>query len=83
MTTWITGIYIEIFSSLILFARELLMSTKLEVLLSKIKGLESELVDELQKQQEEFSYEITKRRVYFEKTLLSDIKNMPNNYSAI
>lgn len=46
------------------------MSTKLEVLLSKIKDLESELVDELQKQQEDFSYEITKRRVYFEKNVI-------------
>jgi len=42
------------------------MPTQLEVLLDKIKVLENELIDELQKQQEEFSYEIRKRRVYFE-----------------
>jgi len=41
------------------------MSTQIEVLLDKIKDLEDELIDELQKQQQEFSYEIFKRRVYF------------------
>lgn len=46
------------------------MSTQLELLLNKIKVLEDELVEELQKQQEEFSYEITKRRVYFEKNAI-------------
>lgn len=46
------------------------MPTKLELLLDKIKDLENELVDELQKQQEEFAYEITKRRVYFEKNVI-------------
>jgi len=46
------------------------MPTQLEVLLDKMKALENELVDELQKQQEEFSYEITKRRVYFEKNVI-------------
>lgn len=46
------------------------MSTKLEVLMNNIKELEDELVDELQKQQEYFSYEITKRRVYFEKNVI-------------
>lgn len=46
------------------------MSTQLELLLKKIKVLEDELVEELQKQQEEFSYEITKRRVYFEENVI-------------
>ncbi|MGZ8157225.1 MAG: hypothetical protein ACXWT1_00605 [Methylobacter sp.] len=46
------------------------MSTQLELLLNKIKVLEDELVEELQKQQEEFSYEITKRRVYFEENVI-------------
>jgi len=42
------------------------MPTQLELLLNKMKVLEDELIEELQKQQEEFSYEITKQRVYFE-----------------
>jgi hypothetical protein len=46
------------------------MATQLEILLDKIKDLENELVEELQKQQEEFSYEISKRRVYFEKNVI-------------
>lgn len=46
------------------------MPTQLEVLLHKMKALENELVDELQKQQEEFTYEITKRRIYFEKNVI-------------
>ena len=46
------------------------MSSQLELLLEKIKALESELVEELQKQQEEFSYEIRKRRVYFQKNII-------------
>ncbi len=46
------------------------MPTQLEVLLDKIKVLENELIDELQKQQEEFSYEIRKRRVYFEGSVI-------------
>lgn len=46
------------------------MPTRLEVLLDKIKALENELVEELQKQQEEFSYEIHKRRVYFEENVI-------------
>lgn len=47
------------------------MPTKLELLLDKIKALENELVDELQKQQEEFAYEVTKRRVYFEENVIT------------
>ncbi|MDP1772352.1 MAG: hypothetical protein Q8L15_08715 [Methylobacter sp.] len=46
------------------------MPTQLEVLLEKMKALENELIDELQKQQEDFSYEITKRRVYFEENVI-------------
>ncbi len=46
------------------------MPTQLEVLLDKMKALENELLDELQKQQEEFSYEITKRRIYFEESVI-------------
>jgi len=46
------------------------MPTQLEVLLDKMKILEDELIEELQKQQEEFSYEITKRRVYFEDNVI-------------
>ncbi|MGR9115502.1 MAG: hypothetical protein ACU85E_07025 [Gammaproteobacteria bacterium] len=46
------------------------MSTELDNLLTKIKALEEELVEELQKQQEDFSYEIRKRRVYFEKNII-------------
>lgn len=46
------------------------MPTQLEILLDKMKALENELIDELQKQQEEFSYEITKRRVYFEENVI-------------
>ena len=46
------------------------MPTQLEVLLDKIKALENKLVEELQKQQEEFSYEIRKRRDYFEENII-------------
>ncbi|MGZ8904071.1 MAG: hypothetical protein ACXW0H_11030 [Methylobacter sp.] len=46
------------------------MTTQLEILLDKIKVLETELIEELQKQEEEFSYEIRKRRVYFEENVI-------------
>lgn len=46
------------------------MPTQLEVLLDKMKALENELIDELQRQHEEFSYEITKKRVYFEENVI-------------
>jgi hypothetical protein len=46
------------------------MATQLEVLLNNIKILESELIEELQKQEEEFSYEIRKRRFFFEKNVV-------------
>jgi hypothetical protein len=46
------------------------MTTQLEILLDKIKVLETELIEELQKQEEEFSYEIRKRRISFEKNVI-------------
>jgi hypothetical protein len=46
------------------------MTTQLEILLDKIKVLETELVEELQKQEEEFFYEIRKRHVYFEENVI-------------
>ena len=46
------------------------MTTQLEILLDKIKVLETELIGELQKQEEEFSYEIQKRRVFFEENVI-------------
>jgi hypothetical protein len=46
------------------------MTTQLEILLDKLKVLETELIEELQKQEEEFSYEIQKRRVIFEKKVI-------------
>ena len=46
------------------------MTTQLEILLDKIKVLETELIEELQKQEEEFSYEIRKRRVIFEENVI-------------
>ncbi|MDD1640835.1 MAG: hypothetical protein LUQ68_04800 [Methylococcaceae bacterium] len=46
------------------------MTTQLEVLLDKLKALEIEVIDELQKQEEEFSYEIRKRRVIFEENVI-------------
>ena len=46
------------------------MTTQLEILLDKIKVLETELIEELQKQEEEFSYEIKKRRVFFEENVI-------------
>ena len=46
------------------------MTTQLEILLDKKKVLETELIEELQKQEEEFSYEIRKRRVYFEENVI-------------
>lgn len=43
------------------------MDNRLNELLLKIKKLEAELIEELQKQQEIFSYEIRKKKIYFEK----------------
>ena len=58
------------------------MTPQIEILLDKIKALETELIEELQKQEKEFSYEIQKSRVFFEKTSLSGIRNTPNGYST-
>ena len=46
------------------------MTAQLEILRDKIKALEIELIEELQKQEDEFSYEIRKRRVCFEKNVI-------------
>ncbi len=46
------------------------MATQLDVLLNKIKILENELIEELQKQEEEFSYEIRKRQIHFEDNVI-------------
>lgn len=57
------------------------MPTQLEALLDKIKALETELIEELQKQQEEFSYEIRKNeKSILKKTSLFDTRNTPNGY---
>ncbi|MGR9035350.1 MAG: hypothetical protein ACU83O_02010, partial [Gammaproteobacteria bacterium] len=41
-----------------------------------MKALEDELIDELQKQHEEFSYEIEKRRIRFEENIVKRHKEM-------
>lgn len=46
------------------------MPTQLEVLLDKMKTLEIELLDEVQKQHEEFAYKVSKQRVYFEENVI-------------
>lgn len=46
------------------------MTTELEALLAKMKGLENELIEELQKQEKIFSYEIRKRKVYFDENAI-------------
>ena len=46
------------------------MTNELDDLLAKINALEEELVEELQKQEAAFSYEIRKRRVYFEENIV-------------
>lgn len=64
------------------------MPTQLEILLDKMKTLEAELVEELQKQEEIFAYEICKRKIHFDestviqhkeyvKRLLSYVKDAP------
>jgi len=50
------------------------MPTALEILVDKMKVLESELIEELQKQQEEVSYEIHKRKIYFEDSIIRQHK---------
>jgi hypothetical protein len=46
------------------------MTARLEMLLDQIKALETELIEELQKQEQEFVYEIRKKRVYFEESVI-------------
>ncbi len=46
------------------------MITQIEILLDKIKVLETKLIEEFQKQEEEFSYEIRKRGVFFEENVI-------------
>jgi hypothetical protein len=46
------------------------MPAQLEVLLDKMKVLKTELIEKLQRQQEEFSCEICKRGVNFEKNVI-------------
>ncbi len=46
------------------------MTDQIEILLDKIKHLEIELIDELQKQEEEFAFKISKQRIYFEKNII-------------
>lgn len=46
------------------------MTTELESLLEQMKALENELIEELQKQQQTFAYEIRKRRVYFAENVI-------------
>ncbi|MBL6987923.1 MAG: hypothetical protein ISR72_12975 [Methylobacter sp.] len=50
------------------------MPTQLEVLMDKMKVLEDELIEELQKHQEEFSYKIIQQRVLFEDNIISKHK---------
>jgi hypothetical protein len=50
------------------------MPTQLEILLDKMKALENELIVELQSQQNEFPYEIIKRRVVFKENVISKHK---------
>jgi hypothetical protein len=54
----------------VFLTNELIMTTQIEILLDKIKVLETELIEELQNQEEEFSYEIKKRRVFFEENVI-------------
>jgi hypothetical protein len=46
------------------------MDNKLDSLLRQIKALEQELIEELQKQQQNFSYEVRKKKVYFEQVAI-------------
>lgn len=46
------------------------MTAQLEILLEKIKQLENELIEELQKQEAEFLFKISEQRIYFEKNVL-------------
>ncbi|MEC4749406.1 hypothetical protein [Methylomicrobium sp. Wu6] len=52
------------------------MTDQLDLLINKIKDLENELLEELQKQQEEFSYEIQQRRIHFEESIIQRHKRL-------
>ncbi len=43
------------------------MTSNIDNLLGKIRSLEQELIEEIQIQQQAFSYEIQQRRIFFEK----------------
>lgn len=51
-----------------------MMTTQLEILLDKIKILEAELIEELQKQEEIFSCQIEKRQILFEASVINQHK---------
>jgi hypothetical protein len=46
------------------------MPSQLDIIMDKIKILEAELIEELQKQQQEFFYAIDKKHIYFEESIL-------------
>jgi hypothetical protein len=52
------------------------MTDQLDLLICKIKDLENELLEELQKQQAEFSYEIERRRIHFEESIIQRHKRL-------
>ncbi len=51
------------------------MSSKIDDLLAKIKGLEKELVGEIQKQPQDFAYEIRKKRIFFDQQVIQQHKH--------
>lgn len=46
------------------------MSSQLEIIMNQIKVLENELIEEIQKQQQEFLYVIDKNHIYFEASII-------------
>ncbi|MGR8940079.1 MAG: hypothetical protein ACU83V_00010 [Gammaproteobacteria bacterium] len=52
------------------------MTDQLDLLIGKIKDLENELLEELQKQKVEFSYDILQRRIHFEETIIQRHKRL-------
>ncbi len=52
------------------------MANQIEILMEKIKGLESELISELQKKHDEFFYEVIKKKVRFEREVRKHHKTM-------
>ena len=46
------------------------MNSSIDELLDKIKILEQELIEEIQNQQQDFAYEIRKKRIYFERRVI-------------